>query len=258
MKKIILLGIICLSLFAQEVKKEDVRVGVYEKLGQTAAVDTVFTDSTNVKKTIAQIMNGRPTIISMNYYKCPGICTSQFAAVASLVDRLDVPLDEYQFITVSIEPEDTIELAAEKKKTFFESLILKPNLPKEKWNFLVGDQENITKFADSIGYEYLKQTNTEGVVDYLHPGTLIVLSASGKITRYIYGISYSHFDVKLALNEADEGRVSAARVQALKLCFAYDAEAKKYVFLWEKVVGGGLFFMVLCFFIYLTITGRKK
>jgi len=258
-RKIILLTLLTVSIFAQEiVKDKDARVGIYEQLGNKVALDTKFTTQDGVTKTLKELMNGRATIVSLNYYKCPGICTAQFAAVASLVDRLDVPLDEYQVLTISIEPQDTPALAKEKKDTFYDSLILKANLPQDKWEFLVADQKAITDFTKSVGYEYIKQVNKDGVIDYLHAGTLVIISPSGIITRYIYGTSYSHFDVKLALVEADEGRVSATRVQALDLCFAYDAEAKKYVFQWEKIVGGTLFFGVVLFFLYLTITGRKE
>ena len=262
-KKIAILSFLIVSIFAQDfnneqVKKEDVKIGIYEKLGDIVDVNATFTTQDNQVKTIKELMDGRATIISLNYYKCPGICSAQFSALASLIDRLDVNLDEYQVLTISIEPEDTPELAKDKQKTFFDSLRLKPNFPKEKWDFLVGTQENINNFSSSVGYKYKKQINKNGIVDYLHPGALIVLSPSGKITRYIYGIKYSQFDVKMALIEADEGRVNATRVQALELCFAYDAQSKKYIFQWEKVVGGIMFLGVLLFFLYLMITGRRK
>lgn len=265
MKKILLLLVISLNIFASDanldnesVKKEEVKVGVYERLGEIASVNSIFTTETGEKKTIKELMNGRSTIVSLNYYKCPGICTTQFAAVASLVERLDVPLDQFQVLTLSIEPKDTPQDALDKQRTFFDSMILKPNFPKDKWRFLVGEQKNITEFANSVGIKYKKQVDKDGKINYLHPGTLVVLSPSGKITRYIYGLSYSQFDVQLALVEADEGRVNATRVQALKLCFAYDATAKKYIFQWEKIVGGLLFAGVLLFFLYLLFTGRKK
>ena len=264
-KKALLLLFITISIFAssvntnnKKVKQKDVQVGVYEKLGAIADINSKFVTETGENKTIKELMDGRSTIVSLNYYKCPGICTTQFAAVASLVDRLDVPLDQYQVLTLSIEPKDTPQDALDKQTTFFDSMMLKPNFPKDKWRFLTGKQKDITDFANSVGIKYKKEIDKNGDVNYLHPGTLVILSPSGKITRYIYGLSYSQFDVQLALVEADEGRVNATRVQALKLCFAYDAKAKKYIFQWEKIVGGLIFFIVILFFIYLVFTGRKK
>ena len=257
-KNTILILTLILNTFALETKKEDVKIGIYENLGKIADINTTFTTQDNKTKTIKEFMKNKPTIISLNYYKCPGICSSQFAAVASLAERLKLSLDEFRLLTISIETQDTPELAKEKQKTFYDSMFLKPNYPNEQWQFLVGSQENITKFTNSVGYKYKKQINKDGVVDYLHPGALIILSPSGKITRYIYGTSYSAFDVELALNEAYEGKERATRVAALQLCFAYDAQSKKYVFQWEKVVGGLMFLMVVLFFIYLAITGRKK
>ena len=218
----------------------------------------MFTDASGYTKSIKEFMNDKPTIISMNYYNCPGICSTQFAAVASLIDLLDAKTKDFQVLTISIEPTDTPKLALEKKDTFYKSLVLKPNFPKEQWKFLSGSADNIKKFSDSIGYQYKKIIDKNGVIDYIHPGSLIVLSPKGKITRYIYGIKYSPFDVKMALIEASEERVGGIRVQALKYCFAYDAESKKYIFQWEKIVGGLMFAIVISFFLYLAFTGRKK
>ena len=237
---------------------ESEKVGVFDQLGKNANTDAVFTDELGESKSIKEFMHNKPTIISMNYYNCPGICTTQFAAVAALIDLLDVSIDEYQVLTVSIEPTDTPALAQKKKDTFYASLKKKKDLPQEQWKFLSGTQENITALSESIGYNYKKVTNKQGGVDYIHPGTLIVLAPSGKITRYIYDLRYSSFDVKMALIEAKEERVGAIRVQALKYCFAYDPVSKKYVFQWEKVVGALMLFIVVSFFIYLVVTGRKK
>jgi len=263
-KKTLLLSLLIFSISAfaiqdtSKTQKEEVQIGVYEQLGKIIDLNATFTTEYGQIKTIKELMGGKSTIISLNYYECPGICTTQFSAVASLIDRLDVPNDQYQVLTLSIEPKDTPQLALKKKRTFYDSMILKKNLPKNQWHFLVGTQKNITEFANSVGFKYKKEIDKNGLVNYLHPGTLVVISPSGKITRYIYGLSYSQIDAKMALIEADEGRIGATRVAALKLCFAYDAQAKKYIFQWEKVVGGGIFLCVLLFFIYLIITGRKE
>jgi len=237
---------------------DEQKVGIYEKLGEIAKVDTLLTDTLGNKKSIKEFMQNKPTIISMNYYNCPGICSTQFAAVAGLIDLLDAKTKDFQVLTISIEPSDTPKIALDKKETFYKSLILKPKFPEDQWKFLVGDAKSIKDFSNSIGYQYKKIVDKNGVVDYIHPGSLIVLSPSGKITRYIYGIRYSPFDVKMALIEASEERVGGIRVQALKYCFAYDTNAKKYIFQWEKIVGGLMFFIVISFFLYLAFTGRKK
>lgn len=236
----------------------DKKIGIYDELGKYAKIDLLFTDSASQTKPIKEFMQDKPTIISMNYYNCPGICSTQFAELAALVDLLDLDLKDFQVLTISIEPTDTPKLALAKKDTFFQNLRLKPDLPDDQWKFLVGNKENIKMFSESIGYYYKKTVDKYKNIDYIHPGALTILGKDGKITRYIYGIDYSPFDVKLALIEASKGQVGGIRVQALAYCFAYDPQAKKYVFMWEKIVGGVMFFSVLALFIYLVITGRKK
>ena len=237
----------------------DQKVGIYEELGKYAKTENIFSDSEGNKKTIKEFMKNKSTIISMNYYNCPGICTTQFSTVAQLINLLDAKTEDFQVLTISIEPNDTPKLAAEKKDTFYKTLRLKPNFPQEQWKFLSGDAKSIKSFSDSIGYHYKKIINPKTQeINYIHPGSLTVLSPKGKITRYIYGIRYSSFDVKMALIEANDGRVGGIRVQALAYCFAYDTKSKKYIFQWEKIVGGLMFFIVISFFLYLAFTGRKK
>ncbi len=96
------------------------------------------------------------------------------------------------------------------------------------------------------------------MTEYIHPGVAIILSPEGKITRYLNGIGQLPFDVKMALLEASKGEVGPTIAKTLLFCFAYDAENKKYVFAWEKVIGTGMSVMAIGLFIFLTILGRKE
>ena len=59
--------------------------------------------------------------------------------------------------------------------------------------------------------------------------------ADGKISRYLYGTSFNHFDLKLALMEASEGRIGPTLAKVIKFCFSYDPEGREYVFNFLKV-----------------------
>ena len=50
----------------------------------------------------------------------------------------------------------------------------------------------------------------------------MVLSPAGKITRYLYGITYLPFDVKMAIIEAQKGIARPTSNRILEYCFAYN------------------------------------
>jgi protein SCO1/2 len=64
--------------------------------------------------------------------------------------------------------------------------------------------------------------------------------------------------MKMALLEASKGEVGPTIAKTLLFCFAYDAENKKYVFAWEKIIGTGMSLAAIGLFIWLMISARKN
>ena len=129
----------------------------------------------------------------------------------------------------------------------------------DTWHFVIGENNSSGKLADSVGYGFEKKVfEKTGLTEYIHPGVTIILSPEGKITRYLNGVDQLPFDVKMALIEAADGKVGPTIAKTLLFCFAYDAENKKYVFAWEKVIGTGMSLMAIGLFILLIKLGRKE
>ena len=233
------------------------KLGVYEKLGETVSLDIPFIDEKGKRTTLGEMMDGKPTIVTLNYYECPGICSPQLNDLALTLERLQLKENQdYKVVTVSIHDGDTIALAKQKKKNHIVSI----NRPFDAnaWHFVIGEDNNSKRLADSIGFHYEKTVGPNGKVDYLHPAVLAILSPEGKITRYLNGIDQLPFDVKKALIEASNGTVGPTIAKTLLYCFAYDAKGKTYVFAWEKIIGTVMLMLVFGFFTYLAITGRKR
>ena len=234
----------------------DKQIGVYEALGKTLPLNLELTNEYNETKPLKAFLNNKPTILTLNYFECPGLCSPLLNSVASTIERLDLkPYIDYQVITLSFEPNDRPNDAKAKKESLLSSI--KKPFPPQGWSFLTTSQENIDAITNTVGFKYEKRIK-EGIVDYLHPGVIIAISPQGKITRYLNGIEFLPFDVKMALLEASDEQTRPTITKTLLYCFAYDAKAKTYVFQAEKVLGSFMFGAVLIFFIYLVKTGRKK
>ena len=232
------------------------KLGINEKLGEMVPLDLTFIDEKSNKRTLKELMDGKPTIITMNYFRCPGICTPQLEDLSRTLGQLDLAENyDYKVLTISFATDETPELAAAKRKNHLAS-IQRPYVP-DAWHFLIGDNNSSKVIAEKLGFGYEKTVSANGRVDYTHAAALIILSPEGKITRYLNGVEQLPFDVKMALVEASDGRVGPTIAKTLLYCFAYDPKGKTYVFAWEKIIATIMLAIVLGLFIYLVKTGRK-
>lgn len=257
-KYLILFLTLIYSANATTTKEEpqEQKIGVYENLGSIIPLDAIFTDEYGKTKTLKEFINKKPTILTLNYYSCTALCSPLLAGVTDVLNRIQLkPYIDYNVLTISIEPKDTPQTALDKKKAQLSNI--KIPFPPQTWSFLSGDQKNIDTITNAVGFKYQKRVR-DGVVDYLHPGLIIVLSPNGKIARYLNGVRFLPFDLKLAVLEASEERSGPTIANTLLYCFAYDAKSKTYIFQAEKIVGLFILLIIGIFFIYLVKTGRKK
>ncbi len=233
------------------------KIGVDEKLGEMVPLDLKFKDEQGKEVSLKQIMDGKPLLLTLNYYECPGICTPQLNDMVVMLERLDLKEGkDYKVLTVSFAPEEGPELAARKKRNLLASMRRK--FDPDAWHFVVDDNGSSAKLAQAVGFNYEKVVHKDGRVDYTHGTALIVLSPDGKIVRYLPGIRQLPFDVKMAISEASKGIVGSPMVKALQLCTSFDPKNKKYVFAWEKIAGVVMTLIAVIFFIWLVRSSRKR
>ena len=235
----------------------DEKLGVEEHPAGEVPLDVPFLDETGKRVTFGEIMDGKPAILTLNYYGCPGLCTPQLNDLAQNLTRVKLSENrDYKVITLSFNPNETPEDAAKKKANLLASM--QRPYDAAAWKFLTGTESDIRKVTESVGFYYEKQAGQGGMVEYIHPAVLVALSPEGKITRYLNGVQQLPFDIQMALMEASQGTVRPTIAKTLLFCFAYDPKNKTYVFALEKVGAIVLSLILAGFFLYLVLTGRKK
>ena len=227
-------------------------IAINEKLGEYLPLDLSFTDETGKHVTLKKLIK-RPTIITLVYFHCADICNPLLSSLVNVLDRLELdPGKDYSVLTISFNENDTPTLASQRKNDFF-SAFRKRKFPEKEWSFLTGNIDNIKKLTDSVGFKFKKDG-----AGFLHPvSPLIVSSSDGRIIRYLYGMSFLPFDLKMAITEASEGRVGASIKKVLLLCYSYDSKGKKYALNILKISGIVMMLLIITFFIYLTVKGKK-
>lgn len=258
MKKVYFFAALLLSsvfLYGQNFIKEsnltnEIDIGIIERLGDTIPLDLTFNNENDSVVSLRQLID-KPTIMCFVYFDCPNLCSPLMNGVAEVINKLDLKLgSEYQVITISFNTSDTPEKAREKKVNFV-SRISKEN--QKDWIYLTGTQENISKITEAAGYRYKAQG-----LDFAHPSAIMVLSPSGKITRYLYGLTYLPFDVKMAIIEAQKGIARPTANKIMEYCFAYNPSSKTYTLQVTKIVGILTLFVVIIVLLVLVLRGRKK
>ena len=232
---------------------EPPEVGVDEKLGEYVPLDIKFYDEYGKTIDLAELVKGKPTIISLVYYRCPGICSPLMSGLGAVLDEIDLETGkDFNTLTISFDPGEDYILAAEKKKNYF-ATFRKRAVSEDSWRFLTADSINVKKITEAVGFKYIKQDN-----DFVHSGVLTVISPDGKITRYLYGIDFLPFDVKMALIEASQGKVGTTISKIVKLCYSYDPDGRRYTLNITRVAGASILFVISIFAVALFITKKKK
>jgi len=226
-------------------------IGVSERLGEYVPLDLVFLDANGDSVRIGDCLD-KPAVLSLVYFHCPTICKPLLTNIADVVERTDMdPGKEYNLVTVSFDEHDTPTSATEIKRYITTS---KEKLNREgAWRFLTGDAETIKSLTDAVGFGMERQEK-----DFAHGAALIVIAPDGKIVRYLYGLRYQPFDLKMAVAEADKGNITPTVARVLRYCFSYDPEGRRYVLNVTRLAGTGGLLLAVGWVFYITTVGRKR
>jgi len=227
-----------------------------EKLGTMVPLDLKFINHKGEEKTFKQLMNGKPTLLTLNYYKCAGICTTELIELAETLEKVDlVEGKDYQVITVSFSEDEPASLAMEKRRTVFRSMS-RP-FDKSAWNFVIGEHGSSKKLADIVGFRYEKSDLPSAIMQYTHGTGVIALTKEGKITRYLRGVKQLPLDIKMAVLDAKKGRITPSISKQLQSCSDYHPQ-EKYIAPTEEIVGVVISIIVIALFIVLWLVGKKS
>ena len=201
-------------------------VDIVEHLGEALPRDAMFRDAEGKTVKLGDYFDGkRPTVFVFAYHTCPMLCSLVLdAAVKSLNDVQWTVGDQFDVVSVSIDPHDTPETAS-KKRAQVVAGYPRARGSSRGWSFLVGDEDNIRKVTDAVGFKYRYDARQK---QYAHPAAIYLLTPDGRIGRYLYGIQYDPGDVRLGLLESSEGRSITTTERLLLFCYHYDPQGKHY------------------------------
>ena len=229
-------------------KTEEIEIGIIEKLDSIVPLDiTLFSEDADTVQ-FKDILKG-PTVLSLVYFRCPGICSPLMDGLADVIKKSDLIIGkDYRVITVSFNPLEGPSLAKQKKQNYISQSGLDKAV--NGWEFYTSDSLNIALLTQSVGFKYITTGN-----DFQHAATLIFIDANGKITRYLNGTRFLPFEFKMALIETAKGESGPTINKVLQYCFSFDAKGKGYVLNVTRI--SGVLIIVLLLIVFLSLTTRK-
>jgi protein SCO1 len=243
------------SVAHADVKPLAARVGVDEHVGQSLPLDLTLSDQTGRRRTLAEFLQpGKPLLLSLAYYHCPGLCDISLRELATRLRDLGWTLgSDYSALTVSIDPHDTSPSAAAKRANVIQ--LMHVQAP-EAWPFTVADPATLKRLTEALGYRYDYDAPTK---QYAHPAVSFVLTPDGKVARYLYGPTLELPSVRLALREARVGRGGASALidRTVLSCFQWDAKSHRYELLILGVMRIGAALIALLLALAVSIFVRK-
>ncbi len=204
-------------------------VGIDQRLDQPLPLGLQFKDESGKTVKLGDYFHaGRPVILNLVYYTCPMLCGEELAGEASALGVLRfTPGKEYEVVSVSFNPDETPKDAAEKKQVYIarmnEHLEHKTN--GDGWHFLTGEQANIKQLADAVGFRYRRDPRTG---QFIHAAAIMIVTPTGKIAQYYYGVEFSPKDIRLGLIEASQDKIGTLVDQVVLYCYHYDPKTGRY------------------------------
>jgi protein SCO1/2 len=197
-------------------------IGVDQKLNEQVPLNLVFHDEAGQDAPLASYFGSRPVVLAMVYYQCPMLCTQILNGLVMSLRYMTLESgQDFEVIAVSIDPTETPALAAKKKAEY----VRRYAKGSAGWHFLTGAEPQIKQLASAVGFRYAYDPKTK---QYAHASAIMVLTPSGRLSRYFYGIEYSPRDLRLGLVEASENKIGTPVDQVLLYCYHFDPSTGKY------------------------------
>lgn len=200
------------------------KVGIDQKLNEQVPMDLVFKDEQGREVRLGQYFKGKPVVLSLVYYTCPMLCNQILNGMLSSFRQVSFNAGEqFEVVNVSFDPRDTPAIAAAKKQTYIKAYNRAGG--EAAWHFLTGDEVNVKRLADAVGFHYLWDEQSK---QFAHASGIMIVTPEGKLARYFYGVEYPPRDLRLGLVEASQNKIGTPVDTLMLYCYHYDPATGKY------------------------------
>lgn len=217
----LLAGTASASLRSKQLVQE---VGLDQHLDAQLPLDVMVRDEAGRTVRLEEYFGEKPVVLNFVYFRCPMLCTQVLNGLLRSSQAMELTVGEdYQIVSISIDPRDTAEMARAKKSNYVAQY--RRAGADRGWHFLTADAASIERLTRAVGFRYRYD---EASNQYAHASGIVLLTPQGRVSRYFYGIDYEPGALRLGLVESSQNRIGTLADQVLLLCYHYDPATGKY------------------------------
>jgi protein SCO1 len=226
------------------------------QLDAQVPLNLAFHDETGQAVTLADYLGQKPLLISINDFSCQDLCPLELQNLVDAMDQVTLKLgSDYKALAISLNPANTAQDATQMRDDIVRRY-KRPDAPNgaDGWHFLTADDPTIHKLTQAVGLHYAYDAQSKS---YAHPVGVIVLTPEGRVARYLYGMDFPPNDLRLAIYEASQGKISDPITPVLLLCYHYDVATGRYTNIALSLVRTGGVATLLGLGTYIGLMWRK-
>ncbi len=196
-----------------------------QNLNAVVPLDARFRDEAGRLMPLGAFLGQRPVVLVLGYHDCPMLCSLVLSGlVESMTEMKATTGRDFDLIDVSINPADS-PAAADKQRRLYFRRYLRAGAD-EGWHFLTStDDAPIHRLAEAVGFHYAYDPASQ---QYSHPAGLVILTPEGKVSSYLFGVTFDAGQLQAALTKAGQRQVGSPVEQLLLVCFHYNPIHGKY------------------------------
>ena len=211
--------------------------GLEQRLNQPLPIAAPFTDETGKTGPLSTWFNGKPVVMALVYYKCTMLCPQVLNGLATgLKTTTLTPGKDYEVLTFSIDPTDKPTDAAAEKRTFLAEMG-RPEAA-DSVHFLTASEPSIEAISGATGFHFVRVPGPDGKMDqFAHSSVIMFATPDGKLSKYLAGIDYPPRDLRLALLQASEKKISNPVDLLILYCCNYSPSSGRYTVAVLRILG---------------------
>jgi protein SCO1/2 len=197
--------------------------GIDHKPDARVPFDLAFTDESGAVTTLRRLSGGKPILLVPVQHHCPNICGVTLAGLAQAIAGQSLrPGADFVTVAFGIDPREGPRDAATSLDRLRSGFA---GIPADAIHALTGKAGNIASVTAALGYRYAWDPQLR---QYDHVAATAVLTADGRLARWLYGVAPAPQDLKLALLDAGQGKTGVWTDQLILLCYHYDPATGRY------------------------------
>ena len=251
-----------LGASAQDTPAYLAHAGVEQLLGKSLPLSATFTDETNRTGPLSTWFSDKPVVMAEVYYKCAMLCPQvQHGLATGLAQTTLIPGKDYQVLIFSIDPSDKPADAINEKRTFLSEAGWANNpQAASAVHFLTADPASIAAISGATGFHYVMVPGPDGKMDqFAHSSVIMFATPDGRMSRYLSGIDYPARDLRLALLDASQKKISNPVDLLILYCCNYSPAVGRYSVSVLRILGiAGMITLLIVIGMIVLLTRKPK